>query len=108
MHETTYHRPSSVAEAAALFAKAAESKYLAGGHTLLPVMKQRLAAPSDVIDLGQIKELIGISLSADALTIKAATTYFDITQSAEVKNSIPAIAHLTSVLGDPQVRYRGT
>jgi aerobic carbon-monoxide dehydrogenase medium subunit len=108
MYETTYHRPSSVDEAAALFAKGSDSKYLAGGHTLLPVMKQRLASPSDVIDLGSIKDLVGIELSGDALTIKAATTYFDILQSAEVKKSIPAIAHLTSVLGDPQVRYRGT
>ncbi|MEA2920048.1 MAG: aerobic carbon-monoxide dehydrogenase medium subunit [Bradyrhizobium sp.] len=108
MYQTTYHRPSSVDEAAALFAKGAESKYLAGGHTLIPVMKQRLAAPSDVIDLGRIKELVGIGLSSDALTIKAATTYFDILQSADVNKSIPAIAHLASVLGDPQVRYRGT
>lgn len=108
MYETIYHRPSSVDEAAALFAKGSEAKYLAGGHTLIPVMKQRLASPSDVIDLGRIKELVGIELSADALTIKAATTYFDILQSAEVKKAIPAIAHLTSVLGDPQVRYRGT
>src|ERR1700743_1464361 len=108
MYETTYHRPASVAEAAALFAKGSEPKYLAGGHTLIPVMKQRLAAPSDVIDLGRIKELIGIELSTDTLTIKAATTYFDILQSADVKKSIPAIVHLTSVLGDPAVRYRGT
>jgi carbon-monoxide dehydrogenase medium subunit len=108
MYETIYHRPSSVDEAAALFAKGSESKYLAGGHTLIPVMKQRLAAPSDVIDLGKIKELVGIELSADALTIKAATTYFDILQSADAKKAIPAIVHLTSVLGDPQVRYRGT
>ncbi len=108
MYQTTYHRPSSVDEAAALFAKGSESKYLAGGHTLIPVMKQRLASPSDVIDLGKIKELVGIELSADALTIKAATTYFDILQSADTKKAIPAIVHLTSVLGDPQVRYRGT
>ena len=108
MYQTTYHRPSSVDEAAALFAKGSESKYLAGGHTLIPVMKQRLAAPSDVIDLGRIKELVGIELSADALTIKAATPFFDILQSADVSKAIPAIAHLTSVLGDPQVRYRGT
>jgi carbon-monoxide dehydrogenase medium subunit len=108
MYQTTYHRPSSVDEAAALFAKGSESKYLAGGHTLIPVMKQRLAAPSDVIDLGRIKELVGIELSADALTIKAATTYFDILQSADANKAIPAIVHLTSVLGDPQVRYRGT
>jgi carbon-monoxide dehydrogenase medium subunit len=108
MYETTYHRPSSIEEAAALFAKGSEAKYLAGGHTLLPVMKQRLASPSDVIDLGRIKELVGVELSADALTIKAATTYFDIMQSADAKKAIPAIVHLTSVLGDPQVRYRGT
>src|SRR3954463_11644312 len=99
MYETIYHRPSSVDEAAALFAKGKEAKYLAGGHTLLPVMKQRLASPSDVIDLGKIKELIGIEASGDTLTIKAATTYFDIMQSADVKKSIPAVAHLTSVLG---------
>jgi len=108
MYETVYHRASSVDEAAALFAKSAEAKYLAGGHTLIPVMKVRLASPSDVIDLGKIKDLVGIELSADALTIKAATTYFDILESAEVKKAIPAITHLTSVLGDPQVRYRGT
>jgi aerobic carbon-monoxide dehydrogenase medium subunit len=108
MYETTYHRPSSVDEAAALFAKGSEAKYLAGGHTLLPVMKQRLASPSDIIDLGRIKELVGIELTGDALTIKAATSYFDILQSADVKKAIPAIVHLVSVLGDPQVRYRGT
>jgi carbon-monoxide dehydrogenase medium subunit len=108
MHQTTYHRPSSVEEAVALFGKGSESKYLAGGHTLIPVMKQRLASPSDVIDLGKIKELVGLEVSADALTIKAATTYFDILRSADAKKAIPAIVHLASVLGDPQVRYRGT
>jgi carbon-monoxide dehydrogenase medium subunit len=108
MYETTYHRPSSVDEAVAMFAKGSDSKYLAGGHTLIPVMKQRLAAPSDVIDLARIKDLVGIEATADTLTIKAATPYFDIMQSADVKKSIPAIAHLTSMLGDPAVRYRGT
>jgi carbon-monoxide dehydrogenase medium subunit len=108
MHETTYHRPSSVAEAAALFAKGAEAKYLAGGHTLIPVMKQRLASPSDVIDLGQIKDLIGVEASADALTIKAATTHYDVASSGPVQKAIPALAHLASLIGDPAVRYRGT
>jgi aerobic carbon-monoxide dehydrogenase medium subunit len=108
MYQTTYHRPSSVDEAVAMFGKGSDAKYLAGGHTLIPVMKQRLAAPSDVIDLGRIKELVGIEASGDTLTIKAATTYFDIMQSADVKKSIPAIAYLTSVLGDPAVRHRGT
>jgi len=108
MYATTYHRPSSVDEAAALFAKGSEAKYLACGHTLIPVMKQRLASPSDVIDLGKIKELVGIELSADALTIKAATTYYDIANNAQVQKALPALAHLTSVIGDPAVRYRGT
>ena len=108
MYQTTYHRPATVAEAAALFAKGEDAKYLAGGHTLIPVMKQRLAGPSDVIDLARIKELVGISASAEALTIKAATTYFDIMQNNDVAKAIPALAHLTSVLGDPAVRHRGT
>jgi carbon-monoxide dehydrogenase medium subunit len=108
MYETTYHRPTTVAEAVALFGKGNEPSYLAGGHTLLPVMKQRLAGPSDVIDIARIKELIGIEVTGEALVIKAATTYYDITQSAEAKRAIPAIVHLTQVLGDPAVRYRGT
>ncbi|WP_298871116.1 xanthine dehydrogenase family protein subunit M [uncultured Bradyrhizobium sp.] len=108
MYQTTYHRASSVDEAASLFGKSSEAKFLAGGQTLLPVMKQRLASPSDVIDLGKIKELQGVELSGDVLTIKAATTYYDIMTNADVKKAIPAIAHLTSVLGDPAVRYRGT
>src|SRR3954466_12534419 len=108
MYETTYHRASSVDEAASLFGKSSEAKFLAGGQTLLPVMKQRLASPSDVIDLGKIKELQGVELSGDTLIIKAATTYYDIMQNADVKKAIPAIVHLTSVLGDPAVRYRGT
>src|SRR5712672_3287440 len=108
MYETTYHRPSSVDEAAALFAKGSEAKYLAGGHTLIPVMKQRLASPSDVIDLGRLKELIGIEATADTLTIKAATTHFDVAQSAAAQKAIPAVAYLASLIGDPAVRHRGT
>src|SRR5882672_7949696 len=108
MYETTYHRPSSVDEAVALFGKGSESKYLAGGHTLIPVMKQRLASPSDVIDLGKIKELIGIEASGDTLTIKAATTHFDVTQSVAAQKAIPALAYLASLIGDPAVRHRGT
>jgi aerobic carbon-monoxide dehydrogenase medium subunit len=108
MYATTYHRPSSVEEAAALFAKGSEAKYLAGGHTLIPVMKQRLASPSDVIDLGKIGDLIGIEASADTLTVKAATTHHDVATSAAAQKAIPALAHLASMIGDPAVRYRGT
>ena len=108
MYETTYHRPSSVDEAAALFAKGKEAKYLAGGHTLIPVMKQRLASPSDVIDLGKLKDLIGIEASGDTLTIKAATTHHDVAMSGPVQKAIAALAHLASQIGDPAVRHRGT
>jgi aerobic carbon-monoxide dehydrogenase medium subunit len=108
MYETTYHRASSVDEAAALFAKGSEPKYLAGGHTLIPVMKQRLASPSDVIDLGKIKELIGVEATADTLTIKAATPHFDVAQSSAAQKAIPAIAYLATLIGDPAVRHRGT
>jgi carbon-monoxide dehydrogenase medium subunit len=108
MYETTYHRPSSVDEAVALFGKGSESKYLAGGHTLIPVMKQRLASPSDVIDLAKIKQLIGIEASGDTLTIKAATTHYDVAQSAAAQKAIPALAYLASLIGDPAVRHRGT
>src|SRR4051795_7977569 len=104
MYETTYHRPSSVEDAAALFAKGSDSKYLAGGHTLIPVMKQRLAAPSDVIDLSRIKELIGIEASGDALVIKAATPHYDVATSGAAQKAIPALAQLASMIGDPQVR----
>ena len=108
MYETTYHRPSSVDEAAALFSRGKEAKYLAGGHTLIPVMKQRLAAPSDVIDLARIKELVGIEASGDTLTIKAATPHHDVATSGPVQQAIPALAYLASLIGDPAVRHRGT
>jgi carbon-monoxide dehydrogenase medium subunit len=108
MYQTTYHRASSIDEAVALFAKGKESKYLAGGHTLLPVMKQRLASPSDVIDLARIKELVGIDVSADAVTVRAATTHYDVATSEAVQKTIPALAHLATMIGDPAVRHRGT
>jgi carbon-monoxide dehydrogenase medium subunit len=71
-------------------------------------MKQRLASPSDVIDLGKIKDLVGVEVSADAVTIKAATTHYDVAGSGPVQKAIPALAHLASLIGDPAVRYRGT
>src|ERR1700758_5264321 len=108
MYETNYHRASSVDDAAALFAKGKEAKYLAGGQTLIPVMKQRLAQPSDVIDLGKIKDMIGVETSGDTVTIKAATTHYDVASNAGVQKAIPALAHLASLIGDPAVRHRGT
>src|ERR1044071_8444142 len=98
MSETTYHRASSVDEAAALFAKGKEAKYLAGGQTLLPVMKQRLASPSDVIDLGKIKDLIGVVPTGNGIEIKGATTHYDVARSDAVKKAIPALANLASMI----------
>jgi carbon-monoxide dehydrogenase medium subunit len=108
MYETTYHRASSVDDAAATFAKGKDSKFLAGGQTLLPVMKQRLASPSDVIDLSKIKDMIGIVPTNNGIEIKGATTHYDVAESSDVQKAIPGLAYLASVIGDPAVRYRGT
>ncbi len=108
MYSTTYHRASSVDEAATLFGKGKEAKYLAGGQTLLPVMRQRLAAPSDVIDLSKIKDMVGIAATNNGIEIKGATTHYDVAQSNDVKKAIPGLAYLASVIGDPAVRYKGT
>jgi aerobic carbon-monoxide dehydrogenase medium subunit len=108
MYETTYHRASSIDEAASLFAKGKEAKYLAGGQTLLPVMKQRLASPSDVIDLAKIKDMVGVVPTNNGIEIKAATTHYDVAQNDAAKKAIPALAYLASLIGDPAVRHRGT
>ncbi|KAB2875654.1 MAG: xanthine dehydrogenase family protein subunit M [Bauldia sp.] len=108
MYATHYHRPKSLDEAAKLFAGASEARFLAGGQTLIPTMKQRLAAPSDVIDVTRLAELKGISATADALTIGAATTHVEVQTAAAVKKAIPALAALAGLIGDPAVRNRGT
>lgn len=108
MYETTYHRPATVDDAVALFKKGSDAKFLAGGQTLLPVMKQRLAAPSDVIDLARIAAMIGIDIGGDAVTVKAATTHYDVSTSANLRKALPALAQLAGMIGDPAVRYRGT
>jgi len=108
MYETHYHRASSIDDAVALFAKGSDAKYLSGGQTLLPVMKQRLAAPSDVIDLARIPALIGVEVGSDMVTIKAATPHYDVATSAPLQKALPALAYLAGLIGDPAVRYRGT
>ena len=103
-----YHKPSSVPEAVALFANGSEIRPLAGGMSLLPTMKQRLSAPSAVIDLSGIPALKGISVGADTITIGAMTRHVDVANSAVVKEHLPALAYLASLIGDPAVRHRGT
>ncbi|CUA94092.1 FAD binding domain-containing protein [Pannonibacter indicus] len=108
MYETSYHRAASVAEAASLIAKADDGKLLAGGQTLIPTMKQRLAAPSDLIDIGQIAELQGITESGGTLRIGAGTKHADVAGSDLVRRLIPGLASLAGGIGDPHVRHMGT
>ena len=88
--------------------KADDGKFVAGGQTMLPTMKHRLAMPSDVIDLGGVAELVGISVDGDTVTIGAMTTHAAVAASSEVQNAIPALAKLAGNIGDPAVRNRGT
>jgi carbon-monoxide dehydrogenase medium subunit len=109
MYDFSYHRPGSLADAAKALAASSDSKLLAGGMTLLPTLKQRLANPSDLIDLGAIAELKGIKVDGSGgVTIGAMTTHAEVAHSAEVKKAIPALAALAEGIGDPQVRNRGT
>ena len=108
MYDFNYHKPGSVADAASALKSASDGKLLAGGMTLLPTIKQRLASPSDLIDLGAIDGLRGITADGNGLTIGALTTHATVASSAEAKESIPALADLAEGIGDPQVRNCGT
>ncbi len=108
MYETRYHKPDSVVEALALFAAAAEGRYLSGGQTLIPTMKQRLAAPTDVVDITGIAELKGITATGEAVSIGAAATHAEVHRSDAVRGAIPALADLAGMIGDPAVREMGT
>jgi carbon-monoxide dehydrogenase medium subunit len=103
-----YLRPSSLAEARKAYEASADARYIAGGQTLLPVMKQRLAQPASLIDLGAIAGIEGIKVDGDTLVIGAMTRHADVAASPDVRRLIPALAHLASLIGDPQVRNRGT
>jgi carbon-monoxide dehydrogenase medium subunit len=108
MYNFEYHKPRSVAEAAKTIAGAEEGKLLAGGMTLIPTLKQRLAKPSDLVDLGRIPELKGIKREGNAVVIGAMTRHAEVAGSDVVKGAIPALAELAGMIGDPQVRHRGT
>jgi len=108
MYDFAYHKPASLAEAAQLLATKSDAKLLAGGQTYIPTLKQRLAQPSDVIDLGAIAELKGIKEEAGGVTIGAMTRHGEVADSDVVKRVIPALAALAHVIGDPAVRNCGT
>ena len=106
MYAFTYSQPSNVAAAAALLGD--DAKLLAGGQTLLPTMKQRLASPATLVDLTKIAELSGVSREGDQIVIGAMTRHADVATSAAVHQAIPALSALAALIGDPAVRNRGT
>ncbi len=108
MYAFDYRRPGSVNEADLALKAAPGAKLLAGGQTLIPAMKLRLAQPGSVIDLGAIAGLKGISMAGGALRIGAMTTHAAVAESAEVAKAIPGLAAVAGGIGDPHVRNRGT
>lgn len=108
MYQTNYHRASSVADAAKLMKKADDGKYLAGGMTLIPAMKLRLAAPSDLVDLRRVPELKGIKVSGKSVTIGAGVTHAEVATNEKLKAACPALCQLAAHIGDPHVRHMGT
>lgn len=108
MYATSYHRASSVGEAVNLRSSQEEGRYISGGMTLIATMKQRLAAPSDLIDLRHIGELKGISVEGRMVSIGAATPHADVAGSAALRAVCPAICNLAGMIGDPHVRHMGT
>ncbi len=108
MYNTTYHRAASVEDAVKLAAGADDAKYVSGGQTLIPTMKQRLAAPSDLIDLRHIAGLKGVTVAGSTVTIGAATTHAEVAANGELQKACPALCHLAAHIGDPHVRHMGT
>jgi aerobic carbon-monoxide dehydrogenase medium subunit len=108
MYSLNYHRASSVDEAARLIGSVEEGKFVSGGMTLIPAMKTRLAAPSDLIDLRHIRDLKGIQVSGRNVRIGAGTTHAEVASSKELKAVCHSIVHLASHIGDPHVRHMGT
>jgi aerobic carbon-monoxide dehydrogenase medium subunit len=108
MHAFEYHRPASTQDALSLASKKSEGRYLAGGQSLVQAMKLRLSSPTDLIDLGSLKELLGIKVSGAAVEIGAMTRHAEVAGSSEVKKAIPALAALVGMIGDRQVRHMGT
>ena len=107
MENFSYHRPAKAADAVKAMKKAKDGKYMSGGMTLLPTIKQGLATPTDVIDLSGLKSS-GVAVSAKAVTVKAGTTHAEVATDKAARKAIPALAALAYGIGDPAVRNRGT
>jgi aerobic carbon-monoxide dehydrogenase medium subunit len=107
MYEFDYHRPTSLDDAAGRLSDE-DAKLVAGGMTLIPTLKLRLAKPTQLIDLAAIPQLKGISEDGDAVVIGAMTRHADVNRSDVVKRVVPALAAMAGLIGDPAVRNRGT
>ena len=103
-----YYRATSVAEAGDLLRKNPGAKLLAGGHSLIPLLKLRLASPAALIDIGRIAELRGISANSGVVRIGALTTHAELAASPVIRDASPALAEAAKMIGDPAVRNRGT
>jgi len=108
MYAFDYVRADSLDKAVALLAGDDEAKLLAGGQTIIPTMKSRLASPTKMIDISKLAELQGITVDGSSVTIGAGTKHYQVENSAEVAQAIPALAHMAHVIGDPAVRHKGT
>ena len=120
MYETNFHKASTAQDAAALLAKSDDGKILAGGQTLIPTMKQRLAAPADLVDLSRVEALRGVTITkrkkmgimkadgGETITIGAMTTHAEVAGNTELAQVCPVICGLAGNIGDPAVRHRGT
>ena len=108
MYNFTFHRPTTVRQAAGLLARNPEAKLLAGGHSILPVMKQRLAQPSALIDLALVEGLSGVEQKGRSIVIGAMTRHADAANSPVLQQLLPGLAAVPASVGDPQVRNRGT
>jgi carbon-monoxide dehydrogenase medium subunit len=108
MYAFTFHRPQTVRQAAGLLAKNEDAKLLAGGQSLLPTMKLRLAGPPQIIDMSLIEGMTGIEQSARAITIGAMTKHHEVNSSPVVQEAIPVLAKMAGLIGDPAVRHMGT
>ena len=108
MYAFKYHQPKTVRQAANLLAKFPEAKVLAGGHSLIPVMKLRLASPSDIIDINNVEGLSGVEIKGRSAVIGAMTRHSEVAASKELQETLPALARVPGSIGDPHVRHRGT
>src|SRR5467141_2727573 len=108
MYNFTYHRASGLRQAQNLLGKLEDPKLLAGGMTLLPTMKMRLASPANLIDLDRVEGLSGIEVKGRSLVIGALARHAEVASSATVGEAIPALAELAGLIGDPAVRHKGT